>query len=316
MTPRTGDHQACTRLSLRAQTPVFGRVARNETFTHSGNTAFAVAAGAIGTLLALQGIFYAAALFAIGMAPAVLAIREEHVDYEAARAGGEGPSDENGEKKRSSFRDLFRDRRIIWFTISIVVFYFSNAATLPLVGELLTKAQKGRQSAWQIAASVAVAEIVMVVVAIYSGKLADRWGRKPLFLIGFAALALRNALTVISHNPYYLISLQAIDGVAMAIYGVLLTLITADLAKGTGRFNFLQGAVQSSMGLGGVLSNALFGFIAKSVGFNGSFWGLGASAVAGGLFFQFVMPETKEEPQEQQPDEAEREKETARSAHA
>src|SRR5438270_3699318 len=156
------------------------RVARNETFTHSGNTAFAVAAGAIGTLLALQGIFYAAALFAIGMAPAVLAIREEHVDYEAARAGGEGSSDENGEKKRSSFRDLFRDRRIIWFTISIVVFYFSNAATLPLVGELLTKAQKGRQSAWQIAASVAVAQIVMVVVAIYSGKVAERWGRNPL----------------------------------------------------------------------------------------------------------------------------------------
>jgi hypothetical protein len=47
------------------------------------------------------------------------------------------------------------------------------------------------------------------------------------------------------------------------IYGVLLTLITADLARETGRFNFLQGAVQSAMGLGGVLSNSLFGWIAK-----------------------------------------------------
>ena len=72
----------------------------------------------------------------------------------------------------------------------------------------------------------------------------------------------------------------------MAIYGVLLTLVTADLAKGTGRFNFLQGAVQSSMGLGGVLSNSLFGFIAKSMGFNASFWGLSAVAMLGGVLYR------------------------------
>jgi hypothetical protein len=40
------------------------------------------------------------------------------------------------------------------------------------------------------------------------------------------------------------------DGVAAAIYGVLLTLVVADLAKGTGRFNFMQGAVQPAMGFG------------------------------------------------------------------
>jgi predicted MFS family arabinose efflux permease len=76
-----------------------------------------------------------------------------------------------------------------------------------------------------------------------------------------------------------------------------LTLVTADLAKGTGRFNFLQGAVQSSMGLGGVLSNSLFGFVAKSMGFNASFWGLSAVAVAGGLLYQTKMPETKPDKQ-------------------
>jgi MFS family permease len=100
-------------------------------------------------------------------------------------------------------------------------------------------------------------------------------------------------LTVVSHNGYYLISLQAIDGIAMAIYGVLLTLVTADLAKGTGRFNFLQGAVQSSMGLGGLLSNLLFGFVAKGVSFNASFLGLAGVAIAGGALYQFKMPETK-----------------------
>lgn len=59
----------------------------------------------------------------------------------------------------------------------------------------------------------------MIAVAAVSGKLADSWGRKRLFLVGFAALAIRNALTIAIHNQYYLIGLQAVDGVAMAIYG-------------------------------------------------------------------------------------------------
>ena len=274
------------------------RIARNETFTHGGNVAFAIAAGTVGTLLALQGIFYAAAIFAAGMAPAVFFIRDEHVDYEAARAGDEGDT-ENGPKARSSLRDLLHDKRILIFVASIVLFYCANAATLPLIGEILTQGKKGRSSAWQVSAMVIVAETVMVAVAAASGKLADKWGRKRLFLIGFVALAVRNALTVASHNEYYLIGLQALDGIAMGIYGVLLTLITADLAKGTGRFNLLQGAVQSSMGLGGVLSNSLFGFVAKSAGFNTSFLGLSGVAVLGGILCQMKMPETKPQAKEE-----------------
>jgi hypothetical protein len=73
------------------------RIAGTQTLTHTGNVAFALAAGALGTLLALQGIFFAAAVFAFGMAPAVYFISSESVSYEAARAGGE----ENGDKKRA-----------------------------------------------------------------------------------------------------------------------------------------------------------------------------------------------------------------------
>lgn len=280
-------------LGMAGKDDLSGRVARNETFTHTGNVFFAIAAGAVGTLLALQGIFIAAALFAAGMIPSVFFIREEHVDYEAARRG------DNQQQQRSGWRDLASDKRILTFTACVILYYFANAATLPLVGEILSHGKKGPSSAWQVAAMVIVAETVMIAVAILAGKLADRWGRKRLFLLGFAVLALRNALTVVSHNGFYLISLQALDGVAMGLYGVLLTLVTADLAKGTGRFNFVQGAVQSAMGLGGVLSNSLFGWIAKVMGFNASFWGLTLVAIAGGILYQTRMSETK--PQENEP---------------
>ena len=279
-------------LGLTDKDQLSGRVARNETVTHTGNVIFAIAAGIVGTLLALQGVFIAAAAFAAGMIPSVWFIKDAEVNYEAARAGGEEPG-KGEEKKRRGWKEMAQDGPIITFTACIVLYYFANAATLPLVSEILTKGSKTHSSVWQVAVMVIVAEAAMVLVAFISGKLADQWGRKPLLLLGFGILALRNALTVVSHNPFYLISLQTLDGIAMGIYGVLLTLITADLAKGSGRFNFLQGAVQSAMGLGGVMSNGLFGWVAKAAGFNASFLGLSLIAAAGGVLAGFKMPETK-----------------------
>jgi MFS family permease len=277
-------------LGLSSEQEVSGRVARNESFTHFGNAFFAIAAGLVGALIALAGIFYAAAVFAAGMAVSVFFIEQEKVNYEAAREG----QGEQGGSERKGWRDLIRDHRILIFTAAVVLFNVSNQATLPLVAQLLSKSKHGRSAAWQIAAAVFVAEAVMILIALFAGKKADQWGRKPLFLAAFGFLALRNGLSVASHNPFFLISLQAFDGVAAAIYGVLLTLITADLAKGTGRFNFLQGSIQSAMGLGGFLSNLGFGALAKTAGFNASFLGLSATAVAGGLLYQLKMPETRE----------------------
>lgn len=286
----------------RLLTSVAG-IARSESFTHTGNVVFAIAAGAVGTLLALQGIFFAgeqiakAAPLGVFALPRLLATPCGFVAHliplNKKRGRGHAESKDSG------------DKRIITFTVAVVLFYFANAATLPIIGEILTQGKKGHQSAWQVAAAVVVAETVMISAAIWAGKLADSWGRTPLFLIGFAVLALRNALTVVNHNEFYLISLQALDGIAMGLYGVLLSLVTADLAKGTGRFNFLKGTVQSSMGLGGMLSNGVFGWVAKAMGFNASFLGLAAAAVTGGAFYHFTMPETKPQ-NENQPDESEK----------
>jgi MFS family permease len=290
-------------LGMSEEKDIAGRVARNETSTHIGNSVFAVVAGVLGSLIALVGIFYAAAAFAVGMAISVMFIAKDQVNHDAARRGGE--EDEQGkEKKPQGIRDLIQDKRILIFTAAVVLFNVSNAATLPLIGEILSKDQNGSNqhgshAAWQIAAAVFVAEAVMIGVAAYSGKKAENWGRKPLFLIAFAFLAARNGLNLASHQPFYLIGLQALDGVAGAIYGVLLTLVTSDLAKGTGRFNLLQGAIQSTMGLGAFVSNIGFGFVAKSLGFNVAFAGLGGFAVAGGLLYQYCMPETRQQDQEE-----------------
>jgi len=268
------------------------RLARNEMFTHGGNVAFAVVAGIVGTVLALAGIFYAAAIFAAGMAGAVVFIRESEIDFEGARAGAP-PGKDGAPAPRKAGRELFRDRRVLLYTAAVVLFNVSNSATLSLVSQIFGKDRHGQAGGWRTAAAVIVAEAVMAVAAGFTGRWAGTHGRKPLFVAAFAVLAVRNALGVVSHAPAYLIALQALDGAAAAIYGVLMKLVTADLAAGTGRFNFLQGAVQSAMGLGAFLSNIGFGLLASALGFNASFLGLAAVAVAGGALYALKMPETK-----------------------
>ena len=282
-------------LGLVSKDQLSERVSRNETVTHGGNVLYAVIAAGVGQLLAIASLFYAAAVFAAGMIGSSLAIRNDDIDHEAARAGEQG---QQGGREHAGWRDLLKDRGILTFTAIVVLFNVANSATLPLVGQLLGQGKKSA-SIWQVAACVIVAEVVMVGVAALLGKRPDEWGRKPIFLCSFAVLATRNFLTVASHNQWYLISLQSLDGVAAAIYGVLLTLVIADLAKGTGRFNFMQGAVQSAMGLGGFLSNIAFGWVAKSMGFNASFTGLGIAAICGGALYWLRMPETAEGKQNQ-----------------
>lgn len=268
------------------------RVGRNETFNHAGNVTFALMAGAAGTWLGQQWIFYASAVVATGTILSAFCIRSADIDNRAARAANEARADGSADRA-VTFRELVRNRGILIFTASVLLFHFANAAMLPLVGELLSKGRGGKSSMYMSACIIA-AQFVMIPVAFLTGKLADPWGRKPLFLIGFGVLAARGILYTLNAGPVYLLAVQSLDGVGAAIFGVLWVIIISDLANGTGRFNLLQGVIQSALGVGAFLSNFIAGFVVKSFGFNTAFLGLACIACAGMLFFAFCMPETRE----------------------
>ena len=64
------------------------------------------------------------------------------------------------------------------------------------------------------------------------------------------------------------------------------------MTRGTGRFNFTQGALATATVIGAALSNLLIGFVVKAAGFNTGFLTLAGLAVAGLLFYVVAMPET------------------------
>jgi MFS family permease len=105
-------------------------------------------------------------------------------------------------------------------------------------------------------------------------------------------LMLRGMLYPLSGNPYWLLSVQLLDGVGAGIFGALFPLVVADLTHGTGHFNISQGAIATAAGLGGALSTTAAGLIVVKAGYSAAFLFLAAVAGAGLIGFATMMPET------------------------
>jgi MFS family permease len=281
---------AAITLGVVTQKCLPARIGRNEAFNHAGNVAFALVAGVIGTYISQTFIFYAFALVSIATLGCISAIRPGEIDHEAAR-GGERQVDSRT-SRQANWRDLLENRHILTFASAVVLFHFANAAMLPLVGELLSR-DHPQQSSFFMSACILLAQAVMVPVAMVTGRLANTWGRKGPFLIGFAVLALRGVLYTMGHQAAYLLAVQSLDGIGAAIFGVLWVIVVADLAQGTGHFNVLQGTIQACLGVGAFLSNFVAGLVVKHYGFNMGFLVLAAVAAIGFVVYLLFMPETK-----------------------
>jgi MFS family permease len=263
---------------------------RNEAYNHAGNVMAAALAGACAYIFGYGAMFFLVAAMAAASAGAVMLIREREIDHDLARGADDGADDGH---EVVSVRELFKDRRILTFIISAVLFHFANAAMLPLVGQKSSDGLKDG-AAVVMSACIIAAQIVMIPVALAASRLAASWGRKPVFLIGFAVLPIRGLLYCLSINPVYLVTVQLLDGIGAGIFGVVSILVVADLTKGTGRFNLTQGALATATGIGAGLSNLIAGFVVKEAGFDAGFIMLAAIAAVGTLFFALAMPETKQ----------------------
>ncbi|MDD2658850.1 MAG: MFS transporter [Methylococcales bacterium] len=218
---------------------------------------------------------------------AALCIDGKAIDHKLARGLAEHRQD-----SALDLRELFACKPLLIFGASVTLFHFANAAMLPLLGEKLAQSHPGAESL-VIAACIITARIVMVPMAFLVGRKADCWGRKPIFLAGFIVLPIRGVLYTLSQDPYYLVSIQILDGIGAGIFGALSYLVIADLTRGTGRYNLAQGAASACWGLGAAaLSNLTAGFIVEQASYNAAFLFLAGVALMAFLLFWFAMPET------------------------
>jgi MFS family permease len=130
-------------------------------------------------------------------------------------------------------------------------------------------------------------------MAPWVGRQAQSWGRRPLLLIGFAALPIRALGFALISDPPLLLAIQALDGISGAVLGVLTALVIADITGNTGRFNLAQGIVGTASGIGASISTTLSGFVAERLGQSVGFFCIAVIALLATLVILFLMPETK-----------------------
>jgi predicted MFS family arabinose efflux permease len=262
------------------------RQGRNQGFNSAGNVVAAVSMGLLGYFVSNRSIFFFVALCALPTLIVLRFIRPEEIDHQLARG-----AKENDSEQPAGLRILLKDRPLVIFLVCAVLFHFANAAMLPLLGEMLSKGH-GRSSMAFMSACVITTQLVITLLASWSGRYASLWGRKPLLLIGFCVLPLRAVLYTLTSNPVALVAIQVLDGVGAGIFSVVSVLVIADLTQGTGRFNLTLGAITTAVGIGAALSQVIAGSIVHKFGYIAGFLFLGAIAAAALAILYFFMPET------------------------
>jgi MFS family permease len=259
-------------------------IGANQSWNHAGNIAAALLAIALVPVLGLNSVFYSVGVCALFAATSVLLIREKDLNEKVAT--GLMP----GQDKEVKWTELFRDRRILFLFISIFAFHLANAPILPTVA-LYVKKLGGSDEL--MTATVLTAQIVMVPVALLSGRLCDSWGRKPVTAVAFLVLPLRILSYTFVSKPAAVVWLQGLDGVGAGIYGVAVVAIAADLTRGKGRFNTLMGLFATALAIGGVAGPLISGVLVQHLSFRITFYVFALLAAFGAGVFLLTVPETR-----------------------
>lgn len=266
------------------------RLARNAACDRAGNIFAAAAAGIAGWAWSLEAVFYLVPMFAALTTVAILCIPAAAIDHQRARgldvdAAAISPHAE-------SWHAMLQHRPLLVLAGGLALFHFANAPILLLLGLELERQHPAIVTLYMSIAIIA-AQLVSIPVALIVGARADRWGRKPLLLLGFAALPVRLLLYAWTDHPAWIVAGQLLDGVGLGTLDALLALMLADIMRGTGRYNAARGIVGTVQGIGGSTSNIVAGLLVVSAGYSVAFIFLASAAATACLLILLALPETR-----------------------
>ena len=280
---------AAMSLALVGRAAFGERIGRNARFAALGNGVAAAVMGAVGSYVSEVAVFY---LTAALMLPGMAMLRWLPPVAPAPSQRSAAP--------RSGWREGLRmllSWRVLVFAAVVMLFHLANAAMLPLVAGEITKSL-GRQASLIIAGCIVGPQLLVALASPYVGRLADRWGRRPVLALTFLAVPLRGALLASITAAAPLAAVQLLDGVSAAGFGVMLPLMAADLTRGTQRFTLCMGLFGLAAGLGATLSTAVAGEIADTYGNAVALWALSAAGFGSVLLILTALPETRPATQE------------------
>ena len=263
--PRPGDRGIESR-RWSATRALGERLGRNARYLAIGNAFAAGLMGTFGYYVGERAVFLLTA--ALGH-PRVGRDRDDPED--GSRSGKIHPITVHRAKARSvpagpgGFSETVR---LLAYAACASLFQLANAAMLPIAAGMVTK-RAGSEASLVIAACIVAPQLVTAAISPWAGRAAEGWGRRPILLLGFAALPIRGMLFAGVTDPYLMILIQLLDGLSAAALGVLTPLIVADITRDTGGYTTALGAVGLAIGGGATLSTTAAGLDRRPSGQRG-----------------------------------------------
>jgi DHA1 family bicyclomycin/chloramphenicol resistance-like MFS transporter len=129
-----------------------------------------------------------------------------------------------------------------------------------------------------------------------AGPLSDRFGRRPILLIGLAAYFVLSAAAAVAPNLETLLTIRLFQGIAACAAPVAARAIVADIHEGPAAQRAMS-IVTAGMGFAPVLAPSIGALVLEFTDWRGIFWALTASAalllVCVWLFLQETRPTDK-----------------------
>jgi MFS family permease len=253
---------------------------RNQVANHAGNVVAAALSGWLGWRYGFGAVFALSAVFGMLSIVAVMMIRSDTIDHQVAR--GLAPHESHGgstDGEVSGFRILVRCRPLLTLAAALAMFHLGNAAMLPLYGLAIVSAHQADPSAFT-AATVVIAQAVMVVAAMLANRLIRWHGYWWVILLTFLALPVRGLIAASVIHVWGVWPVQALDGIGAGLQSVAVPALVVRLLSGTGRVNAGQGVVMTVQAAGAALSPMLGGLLAHHFCYPAAFIALGAISTA------------------------------------
>jgi MFS family permease len=244
--------------------------------------------GVAGQYISKSAIFLASAALCIPALIALSFIRGDEINYARARNAGLGQSAVNFQR----IFDLTKNLKLYVFAGCIFLFQLADASMLPVISEDLAQ-DKSKLTSLLTAGLIVIPQLIAALFSPWIGYHSEKFGRKPLLLIGFGVEVVRGVVFALFGGYPALVIGQCLGGISAAAVTVLTVLMIADLTTGTGRFNLVQGFVGTIIAVAAAISTGASGFIFEQLGHLSGFLILSGAALAATVLLWTGLTETR-----------------------
>jgi len=183
-----------------------------------------------------------------------------------------------------------KDRTVWVFVVAMILFHIANAPGGVYLGLFLKTDLHSSDGLLSYAFIISMVAWMLVVRP--AGRLADRKGRKPLLMAGWATMTLRLMLVAVAQAPWQILAIQVLDGVAQGLFIVLAAAWMTDRLADHKRVGEAQVLVGSALGAGSAIGPTLSGLIVDHLGYRGMFWLLAGIGIVATMIVVVFVPES------------------------